>query len=68
MKRSMIIGLILISFLSITSGLRGQQGFAQEKAPGFVPMPDDIICYIEGISYRPKVGEGGEGYVKGVTC
>ncbi len=61
--------------------LLGQQAFAQtaqkaapvKAAPMFVPLPQDIQCSLEGMSFRSTVGKNGElvntdGSVEGVTC
>jgi hypothetical protein len=73
MKKSMIIGLVLVLSLLVISGIPGTQTFAQQPAPGFVPIPDDINCSVQGMSYRSSVGQGGQmvntsGSATGVTC
>jgi hypothetical protein len=73
MSKSMIIGLFLALSLLVISDFLGQHTFAQQPAPGFVSIPDDINCSVQGMSYESRVGAGGQlvntsGSATGVTC
>jgi hypothetical protein len=71
-KISALSGVLLASMLS------GQQALAQQAtpakaAPVFVPLPKDIQCTVQGMSFRSVVGDKGQlintdGSVDGLTC
>ncbi len=71
-KMSALFGILLVGILI------GQPAFAQKTtpantAPVFIPMPKDIQCDVQGMSFRSVVGENGQmvntdGSVDKVIC
>ncbi len=73
-KMDLFLGALLAGIL-LTPQARTQQPMPARKAPApaFVPLPGDIQCSLQGLSYTPVAGAtggtaGGNGAVEHVTC
>jgi hypothetical protein len=72
--KSLIRALGCVGLMALTAFSQGQTRTAPKKAPSaFVPLPKDIQCAVQGMSFRSTVGNNGElvntgGSVEGLTC
>lgn len=73
-KMDLFLGVLLAGILLAPQALTQQPAPARKaSAPAFVPLPRDIQCSLQGLSYTPAVGAAneaaeGNGAVEHVTC